>query len=130
MNQRPDTPKAATILVVDDNPQVREVTALMLQSAGHTVLSAATAREGLGLAAAYPGPIDLLLSDLGLPGMSGVDLGQALAQSRPEVRVLFFSGDILAQLARKEVSALKDPFLAKPFRLSELLAKVREILER
>src|SRR4051794_6664067 len=128
MSERPAPPRPGTILVTDDEPQVRDVTTLMLQSAGYTVLCAATAAEALELAAAYPGPIDLLLADLGLPGMNGVSLARKLAESRPGLRVLLFSGETREHLVRDGTLGPDIPFLAKPFLIGDLLAKVREAL--
>jgi two-component system, cell cycle sensor histidine kinase and response regulator CckA len=128
MSDRPAQLRPRTILVVDDETQVRDVTVLMLQSAGFTALSASTPREGLELAAAYPGPIDLLLSDFGLPGMNGVELARKLGETRPEMRLLLFSGDVREQLVRDGSIGADTPFLGKPFLFSDLLEKVRGIL--
>jgi two-component system, cell cycle sensor histidine kinase and response regulator CckA len=128
MSDRPASPRARTILVIDDEPQVRDVTTLMLQSAGFTVLSAATPEEALQRSAAYPDAIDLLIVDLGLPGMSGITLARKLVEARPGLRVLLFSGDAREQLGRDGSLPAGTPFLGKPFLFTDLLAKVREAL--
>lgn len=81
-----------TVLLVEDELLVRELIVEVLEMTGHRVLTARDGREALRAAAAYPGPIDLLLTDVMLPGMTGGELAKQVAAIRPEARVLFMSG--------------------------------------
>ncbi|MBX3160514.1 MAG: response regulator [Deltaproteobacteria bacterium] len=111
-----------TILVVDDDDSVRRVTERTLRNAGYTVLSASSGKDALALAAAHRGALDLVLTDIVMPGMSGRDLARELEQVRP-TRVLFMSG------YHQNTPIGGSQFLAKPFTRAALLEKVREALE-
>jgi len=115
-----------TILLVEDEAFVRKVTAEVLESAGYQVSVARNAEEALE---AYPGsvPIDLLLADVVMPGMSGRDLATEFESLSPMVRVLLVSG-YTEQVAMCESSSYRR-YLAKPFSVSILLARVREALD-
>jgi two-component system cell cycle sensor histidine kinase/response regulator CckA len=118
-----------TILLVDDEETVLRYGCRVLEKHGFEVLSAANGVEALTRAQGHRGPIDLLLTDVMMPGMNGCDLATHLLALRPSLRVLFISGyaeDALAdQLRRTRPSA----FLGKPFKPKALLAKVREVLD-
>jgi two-component system cell cycle sensor histidine kinase/response regulator CckA len=81
-----------TILVVDDAEMVLELVVGILQEAKFHVLRANNGEDALNVALDYAGPIDLLLSDVQMPGMTGPDLGKALKKSRPDIRLMFMSG--------------------------------------
>jgi CheY-like chemotaxis protein len=111
-----------TILVVDDDDSVRRVTERLLRSCGFTVLTATSGPDALAVAGATTGPIDLLLTDIVMPGMSGRDLARDLGVLRPSMKILFMSG-------YHQHSPLADSqFLTKPFHRGELLEKVRMML--
>jgi CheY-like chemotaxis protein len=82
----------ATILLVDDQLVVLDVLAEMLQDLGHTVLAAGSGAAALARAADYPGVIDLLVTDVRMPGLSGPELAAQLTARRPGLRVLYLSG--------------------------------------
>jgi two-component system cell cycle sensor histidine kinase/response regulator CckA len=112
-----------TILVVDDSFVVRDVTRKMLQSVGYRVLSAADGEAALKVSQQHVGPINLLLTDVVMPGMNGQELAQAVITARPDIKVLFMSGIVTARdLAEGR------PFLAKPYGQIDLLRKVEELL--
>jgi two-component system, cell cycle sensor histidine kinase and response regulator CckA len=115
-----------TILLVEDEPLVRQMTARLLRAMGYQVLEAANAAEALRLALARPTPVDLLLTDVVMPGASGPDLAARLA-AHHAVPVLFMSGHTDVSLAETDVLE-RSPFLAKPFSPDELRRKVREVL--
>ena len=117
-----------TVLVVDDQDVVRTIVGLALRREGHAVLEAASADQALRLAAAHPGPIDLLVADVGMPGVSGRELVGRLASSRPGLRVLYCSGQDRRTLQERGALAPGDALLEKPFRIGSLLDKVREAL--
>jgi CheY-like chemotaxis protein len=112
-----------TVLVVDDEPLVRELVAAALERDGYTVLAAASADEALALDRDHPGRIDLLLTDVAMPGLRGPDLVALLASERPGLCALYMSG--YAGGAEPAVAA---PLLAKPFGLAALRHAVGEAL--
>ena len=115
-----------TVLIVEDDDAVREVTRLALDQAGFRLLVASCGPNALELAGAHKGPIDLVLSDVMMPHYTGRELAERLRSVRPKTRVLFMSGYPGDELRSP---AGDDFFLAKPFTASELVAKVREVLE-
>jgi signal transduction histidine kinase/CheY-like chemotaxis protein len=117
-----------TVLVAEDSDAVREVTRELLQALGYVVMTAARGEEALEAARAHPGPIDLLLADVVMPGMRGASLAEQLLATRPGVRVLFMSGygDGVAPGAAGDREAV----LRKPFDQDRLARAVREALDR
>jgi len=114
-----------TILLVEDEPFVCDVSAEVLQLAGYRVIVAQSADDALQLCRGLE-PIDLLLADIILPGMSGRDLARTVASFHPRVRILLMSG--YAHQFLHEQSGEYSQCLAKPFSMQTLLAKVREAL--
>jgi signal transduction histidine kinase len=116
------TTAGGTVLVVDDDDDLRRMVERMLRRAGYTVVVAASGGDALAHARAYPGQIDLLLTDLVMPGMTGQELHRELVAERPRVQVVFMSG--------YHPGAPIDPrrFVAKPFDRDTLLAAVAEAL--
>lgn len=120
---------APTILVVDDEPVVRAFTSEVLGLEGYVVLEAAGTTEGLRIAAAHPGPIDLVISDVVMPdGDDGRDLVDRLGRMRPTIKPLYISGHAEADFARGGAS-LSAAFLQKPFTMDMLVEKVRAVLD-
>jgi signal transduction histidine kinase/CHASE1-domain containing sensor protein/CheY-like chemotaxis protein len=117
-----------TVLVVEDEPGVLRLCAAVLGRLGYEVLAAGSPDEALDLAARRTGPIDLLLTDVVMPGMSGRALADALVEARPGLRCLFMSGYTPETTGRNGVEAERVPLLAKPFDAAELAARVREAL--
>ena len=115
-----------TILVVDDDPQVREVVARMLETDGYLVLRAADGDEARMLLTTAVGPVDLLLVDLVMPGAGGREVAANLRELQPEVAVLHMSGYTSDPLVQR--GAL-DAFIEKPFSSEELNRRVREVLD-
>lgn len=117
-----------TILVVEDQNDVRTLVRDMLKRLGYRVLDVGEPGEALAIVAKVSGPIDLLVTDVVLPGMSGTELAQRLAGSNPSLKVLFMSGytqnAIGGELPRGAA------FLQKPFTLSSLGTKVRALLDQ
>ncbi|MCM2258211.1 MAG: PAS domain S-box protein [Vicinamibacteria bacterium] len=119
---------AATVLLAEDEDALRELTEEVLTEAGYEVLAAPDAARALELAAAHSGPIDLLLTDVVMPGADGAELAARLRESRPEVRVLFVSGyseDVVSEAGRLDPGVA---LLAKPFTTSDLLQHVAQAL--
>ena len=118
-----------TVLVVEDEPAVRNVVSRILEQCGYTVLEASSGEDALTLAKHYTGPIEMLVSDMVMPGMSGRELAVLLAAHRPRMTMLFMSGHCEDEDA-DFVAELDSPsFIQKPFAASELAARVRELLD-
>lgn len=118
-----------TVLVVEDQALLRKVVVSMLEQDGYRVLSAQDPQEGLELARAHKGAIDLLISDVIMPGMNGRAFAEQLNLTRPGTKVLFVSGyteNIGSHHGQLEVGS---GFLQKPFTYESLGRKVREILD-
>lgn len=113
-----------TILLVDDEDLVRGVIRRMLVLAGYTVLEAPSADQALAISREHDGAIQLLISDIQMPGMSGIEFAAQLERERPGIRILLISG-----YAGKHGSRIKHPILDKPFTMNDLLLKVAEVLE-
>ena len=118
-----------TILLVEDNVGLRKLATRFLEPAGYRVLGAATGEEALSLLERHEAPVHLLLSDVVMPGMSGRQLAEQLAQTRPEVKVLYMSGYTSDTIVRHGVLDAQVSFLGKPFSAATLLQKVREVLD-
>lgn len=118
-----------TVLVVEDVPELGRVIAASLRRQGYTVLTAADPRTALRLVEHHDGTIHLLLSDLVMPNMSGVELAQRLKEHYPELNVLMISGYSEERLLRGDGSGAGLPFLQKPFTMDVMAAKVRQVLD-
>ncbi|MFY9676582.1 MAG: response regulator [Terriglobales bacterium] len=119
-------PPLPTILLVEDEPFVREATRCILESAGFKVLAAEDAAAALKMYE-ESGAIHLVVTDMILPGRTGEQLGEELRQRAPNIRVLITSGYSQAGQTTENVSA-NTSFLAKPYSRSELVGKISEIL--
>jgi two-component system cell cycle sensor histidine kinase/response regulator CckA len=116
-----------TILLAEDEPLVRTLIRNVLTAGGYTVLDAADGQEALELSRNYTGEIHMLVTDVRMPRMTGVELVKKLRSERPGIRVLVMSAEgsgLLAQIGKS-----KD-FIRKPFLMKALLDKVGEILAR
>ncbi len=120
---------SGTILVVEDEVQVRELVQEILQSEGYTVLTASDGHEGLQLCIAYDGPIDLLLTDVVMPGLSGPEMAQCILPMRPTIKIVYMSGYASDAIGDHGVLAPGTAFLQKPYTPDILLRKVRETLD-
>jgi CheY-like chemotaxis protein len=118
-----------TILLVEDDADVRALARESLRRYGYTVLEARDALEAMRLAEAAAAPVDLLMTDVVLPEMGGAELARRLGDRWPGLRVLFVSGYAPEAVARHGILPAGSPFLAKPFTLSSLARRVREALD-
>jgi DNA-binding NtrC family response regulator len=118
-----------TILLVEDEAEVRDLVAQMLQRSGYTVLVASDAATALELSARHAGDIHLLLTDVVMPEMSGLELRQRFVRSRPHTRVIYMSGYTDETLGRHGTLEADIVFLQKPFRFAELGRKIRDVLD-
>jgi len=119
-----------TILLVEDEDAVRGLLREVLEEAGYTVLQAASGVEALRVSRAHAGTVDLLLTDVVMPGMGGREVATLLAAQRPGLRVLFASGYTAEAIARHGVLEPGTDLIHKPFTPDALLRCVRERLDR
>ncbi|MEK7401881.1 MAG: PAS domain S-box protein [Gemmatimonadota bacterium] len=119
-----------SILLVEDDEGVRSTVGRILLRGGYTVLSAATPREALELSRRHRGRIDLLISDVVLPGLSGPELTAQLLASRHELRVILMSGYSDEAITRHGSLGEGMEFMEKPFSVTALLNTVRQLLDR
>jgi len=117
-----------TLLVVEDDPIVRRVTVRRLRRLGYTVLEACSGPEALALADAHDGVIDLLLTDVVMPHMSGRELAERMRAHKPDLRVLFVSGYTADAIVHHGVLDPRIELLAKPFSIAVLHARLRHLL--
>jgi CheY-like chemotaxis protein len=118
-----------TVLVLEDDPLVRNVTVRALRSAGYQVLVAGDGEEALAVAEGQPGPLDLVVADVIMPGRSGPEVVSALRRQRPGLRALYVSGYPQDAIAQRGVLELGVEFLPKPFTSASLLERVRVLIE-
>ncbi len=116
------------ILVVEDEANLRQLIRQALLNLGYTVLDAPDGERALQRVAEHHGPVDLLLTDVVMPGMSGKSLAEKLVQVQPDLKVLFMSGYTENAIAHHSVLVPGTAFLQKPFSLTAMAAKIREVL--
>jgi two-component system, chemotaxis family, chemotaxis protein CheY len=117
----------STVLLVDDDPDIRMLTRTFLEHEGYSVFSSGDAERASQIFRSVP-RIDLLVTDLYMPGRSGMELARELKGLRQDLRVLMISGGMLEEEQEAKLKEEGWSFLAKPFRLTELLAAVHRIL--
>ena len=123
-----DPPIPRTILVADDEPALRSLLARQLQHRGYRVLPAADGVEALQIYRAANPPVDLVLADVVMPGMNGMQLAAALLEIDPRARFILVSARVPSGSARLSSGALV-PVLQKPFNLDDVLDVLDRVLE-
>lgn len=118
-----------TILLVEDEDEVRTLTAFVLQSWGYQVLTASDGKEAIQIVGQFHDPIHLLLTDVVMPEIGGRQLAEIILRTRPDTKILFLSGYTDDAIVRHGVSQAEVAFLQKPFTATGLAAKVREVLD-
>ena len=120
--------KRPTVLVVDDEEDLRDIMRRMLERRGFDTLVAGDSGEAIGVCRDHPGEIDILVTDLGLPGVKGGELSQAATELRPGMRVVYISGlpkEIAVSDGLIEADAL---LVKKPFSTELLIEALRSVL--
>lgn len=117
-----------TILLVEDSRPVRAATRRTLEQLGYVVLEAESSPAAVAMCEAHDGPIDVLLTDIVMPGLSGVELARAIREKRPSIRILFMSGYADDAFGGGRAPSAGTMFIAKPFAPATLASKVREAL--
>jgi DNA-binding response OmpR family regulator len=120
-----DNQQRGTVLFADDEPLLRELGETILTQAGYKVLTAPDSDALKSLLTEYSGAIDLLLTDVNMPGISGPELAALVRERRPNIRVLYMSGWAADEIKNLDPGAV---FLQKPFSPSELTAKVAAVM--
>jgi CheY-like chemotaxis protein len=127
--QAPIHPGDETVLLVEDEPEVRSLVQRILKTQGYTVVTAANPDEALAVAREFKGTIQVMVTDIVMPGMSGLQLAERLMPTRPNMRVLFVSGYTHDAIGPQGILEPGTAFLQKPFTPNALARKVREVLE-
>jgi CheY-like chemotaxis protein len=115
-----------TILVIEDQPNVRRLAVTMLQAYNYTVIEAAGPEEALWICEQTDRPIDLILTDVVMPGLSGPEVVERVKHFRPQIGVVFMSGYTEDIVVHRGVLTANMVYLAKPFTAQDLTAKVRQ----
>jgi len=117
-----------TILVVDDEDLVRKMIARMLQPMGYDILHAANGTEALTICEQWKGAIHLMVTDVTMPGMNGIDLVDCATERWPSIKILFITGFATDAAIRRRTS--NHPLLRKPFTRDQLAGQVQKLLNR
>lgn len=130
----PDQPRAfrqsgETILVVEDEPSVREMIVRILSAEGYTVLQAGNGAEAIAIVGRQDAPISLVLTDVAMPEMGGKELGVRLSQLSPGLRVVYMSGFTDEEVVRRGLLSEDVPFVQKPLMPETLIERIRFILD-
>jgi DNA-binding response OmpR family regulator len=118
------------VLLVEDDLDLREMTTQMLELRGFHTLVAGDAVSAMTTCRVYEGTIDVLLTDLGLPGVSGGELARSAAAVRPQMEVVYVSGIPRDIAVKKGLIKVGSPFIAKPFTTDVLAGTLRSVLAR
>ncbi len=124
----PEALHSGTLLIVEDEAELRGLAALVLRRKGYYVLEAGNGVEALEQLAQHEGGVNLMITDMVMPGMSGRDLAERVRTLDPHIQVLFISGYTDAAITQQGVLRLGGAFLQKPFTPASLARKVHEVL--
>jgi PAS domain S-box-containing protein len=126
----PTVATGSTVLLAEDQEFVRDVAGTMLRELGYQVLAAGGGEEALRLAASHDGTLELLVTDVVMPGLTGPELAHRLTDKRPETRVLFISGCTDGSTLRQDMLPAPAAFLPKPFTRSDLQTALDALLAK
>jgi two-component system, cell cycle sensor histidine kinase and response regulator CckA len=129
MTDMTQTGGGKTVLVVDDHDLTRQTIARMLEAGGFAVVQASSGREALDRLATDRDNIDIVLSDVTMPGMTGIDLSYQIRELYPAMPVAIVSGDV-SELERSIIGRAEVPFIKKPFHAESLYSAVKEAIRR
>lgn len=118
-----------TILLVEDEPAIRQLMRRMLEARGYAVLEARNGEEAIGVAEQHRGSIHLVVTDVVMPRMNGFELAEQLTRTQPDLRVLYVSGHADHPAVRQGLRDSRHPFLLKPYTQEVLARSIREVLD-
>jgi CheY-like chemotaxis protein len=118
-----------TILVVDDEPEIRKLVAAMVTQFGYAVLTADSGEHAMTLYKNHKGHLEMLIADVVAPGMSGPMLADKLTAAQPDLKVLYISGYDNTHVVQKYVVEKGHSLLSKPFTVEELRLRMAELLQ-
>ena len=135
VDETPETPKQVprgtrTLLIIDDEQAVLDVTRRLVERLGHGALTAADGQHAVEIARTHEGDIDLAVLDIGMPLMDGAEVYPLLKKARPDMKVILSSGYELDAISQALLDAGADAFIQKPFRMKALGDTIREVLGR
>jgi CheY-like chemotaxis protein len=122
--------RTKTIVLADDNISLRGITKMVLETQGFTVLESSHAQEALAHIESDPGRVDVILSDITMPGMNSADFIEAVEKIRPGLPILFMSGNPNHAFLDRYLERTGFPFLQKPFTTQNLNQKLNEVIEK
>ena len=119
-----------TVLLAEDDEAIRKLAMQVLERAGYVLLEAADGAEALTIARSHGSPIDLLVTDLGMPGLNGLEVARTLLDERPGMAVVYMSGYSSGKALEEVQANARDELLWKPFSPGALLKHARRALDR
>ena len=119
-----------TILVVEDNHEVRKVTGRILSMQGYRVLEASNEGDAFSICDQHDGPIHLMVTNVVMPEMNGPQLAKHLISQHPEIKVLYMSGYVKNFISHQGILGKEMNYIQKPFTVDELVKKVRGVLDK
>jgi DNA-binding NtrC family response regulator len=123
-------PQKKTVLLVEDEAFLREITSDVIEAAGFTVYAAGNSEDAMSLFRKHGTTIDLLISDVSLPGRNGYDLAKEMRKSESALEVVLISGHMWNTVARNRLREKQMFYLPKPFSAADLLDKIEEVFDR
>lgn len=120
----------ASILIVEDEAELRNLFSLILEMEGFTVLQASDGQKGLDILASHPGDIRMVITDLNLPKVGGMDLINQARRLNPKVKIVGTSGMAGERVREMVMRAGADDFIPKPFQAQEAIRKLKTILDQ
>jgi len=121
-------PENKTILVVDDDDFVLDVVEAHVDQLGHKILLASNGHEALEISRSHKGKVDLLLTDVVMPNMNGLELAETLVADRPDIKVIFMSGCLQPSIDPNNTPSFENGFVRKPFSGKTLLTHIKKAL--
>jgi DNA-binding response OmpR family regulator len=128
MSQAPEPETRPTVLVVDDEEDLRDIMRRMLDRRGFATLTAGDSNQAIAVCREHPGEIDVLVTDLGLPGASGGELSRTAIELRPGMRVVYISGLPKEMAVLEGLIDARSVLVKKPFSTELLVSALREVL--
>ncbi len=122
---RPESKPTISILVADDDPELRKMLSEMLRQEGYEVLTARDGNNALNIARKHEGKIDLLITDVMMPKVDGFDLREKILRERSDLKILVMSGNLDPEIAGEDF-----PLIRKPFKREDLMLKIKSILDK